>query len=148
VFGDTKEGSFGIRVPTSMDVDQANKKPGGHIVNSRGDSDAKAWGRPAEWVDYSGPVNAKTVGVTIMNHPSSFRHPTHWHVRTYGLFAANPFGLAAFYNDKSKDGSHTVPTGESLVMRFRVLFHTGDAEGAQPAKAYAEFVRSSGGAGR
>ena len=60
-FGDTKEGSFGIRVASSMDVDQKDKKLGGRILNSRGETDAKAWGRPAELVDYSGPVRGKTV---------------------------------------------------------------------------------------
>ncbi len=142
-FGDTKEGSFGVRVATSMDVDQPNKKPGGKITNSRGEIDAKAWGKPAEWVDYSGLVNGKMVGVTIMNHPSSFRHPTHWHVRTYGLFAANPFGLHDFYNDKTKDGSHTVPKGESITFRFRVVFHAGDVESAKLADGYAKYVKSS-----
>jgi hypothetical protein len=146
-FGDTKEGMFGIRVATSMDVDQKDKKPGGRIINSRGDSDAAAWGKPAEWVDYSGPVNGKMVGVTIMNHPSSFRHPTHWHVRTYGLFAPNPFGLSAFYNDKSKDGSHTVPAGESITFRYRLLLHSGDAESAKPAEAYAAYAQSASGRG-
>jgi hypothetical protein len=140
-FGDTKEGMFGVRVASSMDVDQPQKgQPGGHIVNSRGESDAKAWGRPAEWVDYSGPVNGKTVGITILNHPSSFRHPTHWHVRTYGLFAANPFGLHDFSNDKSKDGSYTIPRGESITFRYRVVFHEGDASAANPAAAYQAYI--------
>ena len=143
-FGDTKEGMFGVRVATSMDVD---KKMGGHIVNSRGDSDATAWGKAAEWVDYSGPVNGKTVGITIMNHPSSFRHPTHWHVRTYGLFAANPFGLHDFSNDKSKDGSYTIPQGQSITFRYRVLLHAGDADSAKTAEAYDAYIHAPAGAG-
>ncbi len=142
-FGDTKEGSFGIRVATSMDVDQKDKSvKGGRITNSRGETDAKAWGKPAEWVDYSGPVNGKMVGITILNHPSSFRHPTHWHVRTYGLFAPNPFGLHDFYNDKTKDGSHTVPKGESITFRFRLVFHAGDFDAAKTAEAYKSFAQS------
>ena len=47
-FGDTKEGTFGLRVPTSMDVDAGK---GGRIINSEGLSDTKAWGQPAAWVD-------------------------------------------------------------------------------------------------
>jgi len=34
----------------------------------------------------------ETLGVAIFNHPPSFRHPTSWHARTYGLFTANCFG--------------------------------------------------------
>jgi hypothetical protein len=142
-FGDTKEGMFGMRVASSMDVEQKDKKEGGHIVNSRGEVDDKAWGRPAEWVDYSGLVDGKRVGITIMNHPASFRHPTHWHVRTYGLFAANPFGLHDFYNDKSKDGSYTVSQGESIAFRYRILLHEGGAETLNLAEAYAAYVVTS-----
>jgi hypothetical protein len=148
-FGDTKEGMFGVRVATSMDVDQKDKSVrGGKITNSRGETDAKTWGKPAEWVDYSGPVNGKMVGVTIMNHPSSFRHPTHWHVRTYGLFAANPFGLHDFYADKTKDGSHTIAKGESITFRYRLIFHSGDADAAKPADAYAAYAKTAHAAAR
>ena len=91
VFGDTKEGCFGLRVAGSM---RTELKKGGRIVNTHGDTDGDAWGKAAPWVDYSGIVgDAGRVGVAILNHPSSFRFPTYWHVRTYGLFAANPFGL-------------------------------------------------------
>ncbi|MFP6738514.1 MAG: PmoA family protein, partial [Planctomycetota bacterium] len=87
-FGSTKEGSFGIRVAGTM-----KQTSGGSIKNSRGASGAaECWGKPAEWIDYYGPVDGREVGVTIMDHPASFRHPTHWHIRDYGLFAANPFG--------------------------------------------------------
>ena len=51
-FGDTKEGAFGVRVAGTMTVDA---KQGGQIVNSHGQTDGKAWGQPAEWVDYHGP---------------------------------------------------------------------------------------------
>ena len=44
-----------------------------------------------------------TLGIAILNHPSSFRHPTHWHVRTYGLFAANPFGIHDFETKKDAE---------------------------------------------
>ena len=68
-FGDTKEGSFGVRTAGTMKVDS---KLGGKIINSEGQTDKGAWGKPAAWVDYHGPVNSKSVGITIMNHPSSF----------------------------------------------------------------------------
>ncbi len=130
-FGDTKEGMMGFRVASSMDVD---RKQGGRIVNSRGEKDGDAWGKPAEWVDYYGPVNGKTVGIAVMDHPTSFRHPTHWHVRTYGLFAANPFGLSDFPDGKDKDGSHTIPRGGDLRFRYRVFIHEGDTEDAKVAR--------------
>jgi hypothetical protein len=135
-FGDTKEGMFGIRVATSMDVDS---KKGGKITTSEGLTDAAAWGKPAKWVDYTGPVNGETVGVAILNHPTSFRYPTTWHVRTYGLFAANPFGLHDF--GQKKPGDHTLGEGDTMHFGYRVVFHKGATDHAvieQAFKAFAE----------
>ena len=136
-FGDTKEGSMGIRVPTVMDV---NSKKGGQIVTSEGLSDAAAWGKPASWVDYHGEVEKKAVGIAILNHPSSFRYPTRWHVRDYGLFAANPFGLKDFEQNDKLDGSYAVQAGESLVLRYRFIFHTGDEKTAGIDQAFEEYA--------
>lgn len=135
VFGDTKEGSFGVRVAGSMRVELEG---GGRIVNSEGQTDKAAWGQRAPWVDYSGPVDGETVGIAILNHPKSFRYPTYWHVRTYGLFAANPFGLHNFLNSNKVDGSLTLAEGDSFEVFYRVILHAGDAEDANIA---AEFKR-------
>jgi hypothetical protein len=137
VFGDTKEGSFGVRVPSSMRVESLK---GGKIVNSDGKANIAAWGKPAPWVDYHGPVDDETLGIAIMNHPSSFRFPTHWHVRTYGLFAANPFGLGDFTGGKEK-GQHVLPAGEKMTLRYRVLLHKGDEKQGGVAEAYEAFAK-------
>ncbi len=92
-FGDTKEGSFGMRIAESMKIDA---KRGGYCVNNLGDRDDDAWGKQAAWVDYVGPIGDKTYGVAMLCHPSSFNFPNRWHVRSYGLFAANPFGTYHF----------------------------------------------------
>lgn len=139
VFGDTKEGSFGVRVASSMRVEQGGKIVG-HIVNSEGQRDRAAWGKPAAWVDYHGPVGDETLGIAILNHPTSFRFPTHWHVRTYGLFAANPFGLADFTGGKSK-GEYTLAEGETLKLRYRVLLHRGDEKQGRVAEAFAQYAK-------
>lgn len=143
-FGDTKEGSMGIRLPTSMDVES---KLGGRIINSEGQTDTEAWGKPAAWVDYHGPVNGETVGVAIFNHPSSFRYPTTWHVRTYGLFAANPFGLHDFQASNDVDGSHKLAPGEKMTLRYRFLFHEGDEKQAHVAEAFEEYAKTDAAAG-
>lgn len=141
VLGDTKEGSFGVRVPTSMDVKQEEPgKVGGEIVNSDGLRDGDAWGKAAAWVDYHGPVEGETLGIAILNHPGSFRYPTHWHVRDYGLFAANPFGLHEFTGAPEGSGRHELKAGESITLRYRVIFHRGDEEAAEIAKTFEEYV--------
>ena len=101
-FGDTKEGSFGVRVAGTMKVDA---KLGGIITNAEGLNDKEAWGQKSAWVDYCGPVDGETVGITIHDHPSSFGFPCRWHVRTYGLFAANPFGVSDFTGGAKKLGN-------------------------------------------
>jgi len=136
-FGDTKEGAFGLRIAESMRTD---RKTGGQIITSEGLTDADAWGKPAAWVDYHGPNQGETLGIAILNHPSSFRYPSHWHVRTYGLFAANPWGLGDFSGGK-QDGSHKMKKGESLSLKYRVIFHSGDEKAAKIADAFAEYSK-------
>ena len=139
-FGDTKEGSFGVRLAGSMKVTS-----GGSIRNSNGQTEADAWGKRAAWVDYYAKIGPKkeTLGCAIFNHPSSFRHPTYWHVRKYGLFTANPFGLHHFLGNNQIDGSHTLKKGESFKLQHRVLFHKGDTEAAGIAKRYQAYVAST-----
>ena len=135
-FGSTKEGSFGIRVAGTM-----KQTSGGSIRSSRGGSGAsECWGKPAEWIDYYGRVGGKEVGVTIMDHPGSFRHPTHWHVRDYGLFAANPFGHRHFYGKKEAEkGAYRMLKGQSIRLRYRLYLHHGNTVKASVKSVYAGF---------
>lgn len=139
-FGDTKEGTMGLRIAHTMNV---GSKLGGRIVNSDGRIDKDAWGKQAPWVDYYGPVDGKTVGIAILNHPSSFRFPTYWHVRDYGLFAANPFGLHDFDKSKQVDGAYTIQPGKSITLRYRILFHEGDEKAGRIAEAYAKYAKDA-----
>ncbi len=125
-FGDTKEGSFGIRVAGTMKVDA---KQGGKIRNAEGLIDSAAWAQASSWVDYYGPVSDGIHGIAILNHPDSFNYPTRWHVRTYGLFAANPFGVSHFVGG-SKTAGTTLKKGESMTFGYRVVIHRGDTESA------------------
>lgn len=133
-FGDTKEGMMGLRVASSMEV----RRGEGHIVNARGNRDGNAWGKRAEWCDYYGPVDGDIVGIAIFDHPQNFRHPTYWHVRTYGLFAANPFGVRAF--TRGGDGSYILREGSKLTFRYRIYIHEGDTETARVNDVYGEYA--------
>lgn len=139
-FGDTKEGTMGVRVAETMMVDA---KLGGRIVNSNGQTDGDAWAKRATWVDYQGPIDGETLGIAILNHPSSYGFPTYWHVRTYGLFAANPFGVRDFTGDKAADGSHTVEPGESMTFHYRILLHRGDEKAGKIAEAYSNYAKKT-----
>ena len=138
-FGDTKEGSFGVRVDETLKVDA---KQGGKIIHAEGIEDEKAWGKASPWVDYHGPAQGDHVGIAILNHPSSFRFPTYWHVRPYGLFAANPFGLSDFKASKEVSGAHTISKGEKFTLRYRVIFHKGDEKEGKIADAFKKYAGS------
>ena len=133
--GDNKDGVFGIRLAAPMAV---TAHQGGQILNARGQKDKAAWGQPAEWVDYTGPVAGATMGVAILNQPESFRFPTTWHVRDYGLFAANPFGWHDFGQPRS--GDYEVPAGESIRLAYRVILHAGTTEAADIAGRFAGYA--------
>lgn len=134
-FGDSKDGAFGIRLAEPL-----IEKNGGAIASSEGGHGMKeTWGKPAAWVDYSGVLNGEKVGVALFNHPSSFHYPTRWHVRDYGLLAANPFGSKAF-DPQAPDGSFTLPRGESIRLRYRIVVHPAMSPG-ELAALCAEFSR-------
>ena len=139
--GDTKEGTMAVRLAETMRLKLKSKAGQGHIVNSAGVRDGDTWGKRAEWCDYYGPVDGKTVGIAIFDHPQNPRHPTWWHVRDYGLFAANPFGQHDFekLTDKAA-GDLVVPAGKSVTFRYRFYLHEGDEQQAKVADKYKAYV--------
>jgi hypothetical protein len=65
---------------------------------SRASSAASLFALPIAW--YSGPFRQEK-----QQHGLAIVVRSRWHTRSYGLLAANIFGLRDFENDKSKDGS-------------------------------------------
>ncbi len=143
VLGDTKEGSMALRLSETMRL-KPNEfnvgKPVGTIVQSSGHRNNDTWGKRAAWCDYYGLVEGKTLGVAIFDHPGNPRHPTWWHVRDYGLFAANPFGLHHFEKKPEGTGNLTVPAGQSVTFRYRIYMHEGDELQADVAGRYEVYV--------
>jgi len=139
-FGDTKEGTMAVRLAETMRL--KGKVGKGHIVNSNGVRDGQTWSKKANWCDYYGPVDDKIVGIAIFDHPQNPRHPTWWHVRDYGLFAANPFGQHDFEPGTEKGaGNLTVPAGKSITFRYRFYLHEGDDQQAKVAERYEQYVK-------
>lgn len=133
--GDTKEGTFGVRLSRQLSAPQVQMK------NSNGAEGERAiWGKSADWVEYSGKIGSVPVHVAVFDHPSSFRHPTTWHARSYGLLAANPFGWREFSNDESKDGSWTIPENQSLVFQYRVFIREGELAPDVLRQAYQAYA--------
>lgn len=140
VFSDAKDAGLSVRVAHAMAV---KSEQGGRIVTSTGHEGDEAWGKRAAWCDFNGPVDAKggeILGIAILNHPSSLRHPTPWHARTYGLFTANPFGLKSVAGEK-EEAPVVLKKGETFTMRHRLLFHKGDEKAAKIADAWTTYEK-------
>jgi hypothetical protein len=136
-FGDTKEaGTIAVRVAESMEESR-----GGRIVNAHGGvSEAECWGKRSPWVDYHGPVGDQVLGIALFDHPDNLRHPTWWHVRSYGLFTANEWGLHDFTGDWAKRGDYVLPAGQALAFNFRVYIHRGCHREADVAGRYLDYA--------
>lgn len=117
-FGDQEEMGLAFRVTTPITV--AN---GGTMRDSQGRKNGRGiWGKTADWCDYSGTVDDRRIGMTLMCHPQNFR-PSWMHARDYGFIAANPFGRKAF--TKGESSQVVVEPGEKLRLRYGVWIHDG-----------------------
>ena len=123
------------------DVIRAGKFGKGKIENALGKVGEKdCWGRISDWCDYSGPIDGKTAGLAVLADPKN-AHPTFWHVRDYGLMAANPFGRkkAGFHDGAAEMPLVRLDKGMHLEMRYGILLHDGDAAAGQVAENYRRF---------
>lgn len=138
-FGDTKEGSFGIRVNDAL----REKGGKGKLENAEGKTGMKnCWGQLSPWCDYSGPLDGKVVGLAIFDDPSN-QPRSCWHSRDYGLMAANPFGRAksGFPAMKDKTDLVKLAKGQHLKLRYGLLLHPGDAKDGKVEEYFQKFVK-------
>src|SRR5262249_28814913 len=75
-FGNTKEGSMGVRVNDKIRAEVTENKKRvkglGKIENADGKVDEReCWGQLSRWCDYSGPIDGKTVGITLFDDPKN-----------------------------------------------------------------------------
>ena len=133
-FEDEKDGVFGIRLASELEEPNAPGTKTQPTVPTRTGvmtcadgktTEANCWGKRADWMDFSGTVAGEKVGIAIMDNPENPGHPTYWHARGYGLFAANIFGRNAFTNKKEPAGDVTLKPGEKIRFRYRVVIHPG-----------------------
>lgn len=148
-FGDNKDGVFAIRLAAGLEEKDKKSLPNpprtGTMINAEGlKGEKEAWGKRSPWMDYYGEVEGEKVGIAILDNPANPRHPTYWHSRAYGLFAANIFGVKSFENDKSKDGSMTLEPGQPIRFRYRVIIHPGDVASANIAGEWEKYSSPSG----
>ena len=147
-FNDTKEGMMAIRVNRALEHpgDQADlEKPdssglSGHYLNSEGIEGTDVWGKRAKWVELSGMIADEKVSVIILDHPENVGHPTYWHARGYGLFAANPLGQETF--SKGVESLNlTLNPGQSVTFKYRILILTGQIEPGAVNDEFNKYIK-------
>jgi hypothetical protein len=152
-FGDTKEGSFGIRINDQIREARTQRVNGrsvtvkgpGKLENADGKTGEKdCWGQLSAWCDYSGPIGGQVVGLAILDDPKN-RYPACWHSRAYGLMAANPFGRekSGFPAMKGRTDLVHLDKGEHLKLRYGLLIHPGDAKQGKVAEYFKRFAALS-----
>ena len=159
LFNDTKEGMFAIRVARQLEHPSENpvtlsdahggktnvpvldnKGVTGHYLSSEGIEGVEVWGKRAKWVSLDGTVENKDVTVAIFDNPQNIGHPTYWHARGYGLFAANPLGQNTFSEGKEELNLSLKP-GESVTFKYRILILDGISNKMQLETEYNEYVK-------
>jgi hypothetical protein len=162
-FRDTKEGMLGLRVARALEQpsDQpevftdASGKPAavpvldntgvtGLYTSSEGLKGDAVWGTRARWMALSGRVGGEDVVLLLLDHPNNPGHPTYWHARGYGLFAANPFGPKAYSNGKEAERPYSLEAGTSATFRHRLLVLPGPFSAERAEAAWKEFAAEYG----
>lgn len=135
VFGDTKEGMFGIRVTPDLQEDHT----GAYLNAEASEREAGVWGKRSPWVALRGKVKDEEITLVIFNHPGSTGYPTYWHARGYGLFAVNPFGRKDFEKG-AEPLNYTLMPGQSAVFRYRVLVQSAELSLDQLEREFRQFA--------
>ena len=110
-------------------------------MTSEGLTDGEAWGSRARWVACSGLLEGGPVTVAVLDHPGNPNHPTWWHARQYGLFAANPFGRHDFEGRDGPTGAVMALDGVPVRLRYRVLILDEQVDPARIEGAWQEWSR-------
>ncbi|MCK4879888.1 MAG: PmoA family protein [Bacteroidales bacterium] len=159
IFNDTKEGMMAIRVhralehpsdkPVVLSDEHGNQTEvakldnsgvTGHYLNSEGTEGLDVWGKRAKWVELSGTIEDEKVSVIIFDHPENVGHPTYWHARGYGLFAANPLGQETF-SEGEESLNLTLNPGQSVTFKYRMVIQTGQIDPPAINDLYDDYTK-------
>jgi hypothetical protein len=137
--GQTNFGFFAVRVAKNISAYFG----GGKITSSEGGkSEPEIFGKPARWMDYSGPVPAAsqdppqsvTEGVTYFDHPSNPTYPSRWHVREDGWMGASI----------CREKPILLQRESPLVVRYLLHAHAGELNAGRADQIAGQFSNRPG----
>ncbi len=126
----TNHSLFSARLTADISVTN-----GGTMINAEGDMNEKdTFGKRSPWIDFSGSRGNNVEGLAILQHPSNPWFPAPWFTRDYGFISPTPMywpenGEETFLKDGSK-----------LVLKYRVIVHSGDHKQADIAGEYKKYI--------
>ena len=126
----TNHSLFSARLAADISVTN-----GGTMINAEGDINEKdTFGKRSPWIDFSGSRGNNVEGLAILQHPSNPWFPAPWFTRDYGFISPTPMywpenGEETFLKDGSK-----------LVLKYRVIVHSGDHKQADIAGEYKKYI--------
>ncbi|MGL4943214.1 MAG: PmoA family protein [Thermoguttaceae bacterium] len=135
----TNHGLFGVRTAPDLRVDA-----GGTLITSEGNvGEKETLGKPARWCTFYGKRAASehVEGVAVMIHPkypNVEQFPTFkdcpWFTRDYGNCSPMPLNFV--------DNPLTLPKGESIHLKYRVVAYSGSPTEAKLDSLWEEFAKS------
>lgn len=126
----TNHSLFSARMAADISVTN-----GGTMINAECDMNEKdTFGKRSPWIDFSGSRGNNVEGLAILQHPSNPWFPAPWFTRDYGFISPTPMywpenGEETFLKDGSK-----------LVLKYRVIVHSGDHKQADIAGEYKKYI--------
>ena len=136
--GDFKDASGAVVRMRDMDTSAIS----GKYLSSEGKVGGEVWGTRGTWTKLSGTLDGKPLTVAILDHPKNPGHPTYWHARGYGLYAANPLGQKEF-SKGAETLDFSIPEGGSATFAYRILLLDADPTAEQMAEYYASWTAAS-----
>ena len=123
---------FSARVVPELSVES-----GSTLINAEGKTGEKeTWGIASPWCDYSGTRDDVTEGIAILQNPKNRWYPCKWFTRDYGFFSPTPMNWLE--NDKLE-----LARGEKLILRYRIVVHTGDAKSTDIAGIFYQYKNAA-----
>jgi len=107
------------------------RQPGSQAINSEGQTNGKAEGQKAHWVDIGMPVEGrKDAGhISVLSHAKNPSAPLPW--RVDGQLGVGPA--------PSRLGAWKLAKGESVTFRYRLFVYTGDLRKGQVESEWKAF---------
>jgi hypothetical protein len=138
---DHKEGTLGLRLGRELEhPGEKNPAGTGRYRSSEGIEGEAVWGTRGRWMMLTGSMAAdQPVTVAILDHDRNPGHPTYWHARPWGLFAANPLGQKALSKGKETLG-FKLARGAAATLRYRLLILSRHATPEEIEAEYAAFL--------